>query len=60
MGSEADDILSSFNLTEANKKKWKQVNDKFRNILFQTGMLSLRDQNLIAKARGRRNSRQFV
>ncbi|XP_069125619.1 uncharacterized protein [Argopecten irradians] len=51
MGSEADDIFTSFSLTEANRKKWKNVVEKFneyfipkRNIIFERSKFNLRKQ----------------
>ena len=51
MGSEADDILSSFDLTEEDKNKWKPVTERFmryfipkRNVIFERAKFNQRKQ----------------
>ncbi|KAL3877565.1 hypothetical protein ACJMK2_035262 [Sinanodonta woodiana] len=51
MGSEADDILSSFNLTEEDQNKWKPMTDRFtryfipkRNVIFERAKFNQRKQ----------------
>ena len=51
MGDEADDILQSFDLSETDRKKYKNVKDKFeghfaikRNILFEKAQFNMRVQ----------------
>ena len=51
MGDEADDILQSFSLTEANRKKYDPVKMKFeghfivkRNVIFERAKFNMRVQ----------------
>ena len=51
MGDEADDIFSSFNLTDAQKKEFKTVKEKFdnhfvakRNVIFERAKFNQRNQ----------------
>ena len=51
MGSEADDILASFNLSEEDRKDFKKVHDKFsgyfvvrRNTIFERAKFNMRKQ----------------
>ena len=45
MGDKADDILQSFNLTEADQKKYSTVKDKFERYFVKRGTLYLSVQN---------------
>ena len=51
MGDEADDILQSFDLSDADRKKYKSVKDKFeghfiikRNVIFERARFNMRVQ----------------
>ena len=51
MGDKAEDILQTFNLTEANKKKYKKVRDQFeshfiskRNVIYERAKFNSRKQ----------------